>query len=391
MTARTMSADADVVYVGFLTGHGGDAVQMLLLADGMHRRGAKVRVVVPAVDTSIGFAERCAELDLPCDRTDLVRADQSGPKQHLRSMVRLAQGLNAQVLHFHTGNSCLPRSLMTALELTRTRRGFATLQSPYQTIERGSARAKLWAIEARRRLHAVASPSDHGSSFQRECGLRDSQVVTVRNAIDTSGMAAGDGRRPRKELGLRLDDPLVVFTSRIDTQKRPADAVRMFARVASDHPTARLVFVGTGAESSAVQSAAEELGVSDRVHLVGHRTDIADWLAAATVWILPTERENFSVAVLEALAAGCAVLSTTCPGNTEVLIDGDNALTFGVGDLETGAAGLARLLGDPELRQRLGRRGIECASQFDVDHMVDEYAALYDRHCALPAPAGAPV
>ena len=67
---------------------------------------------------------------------------------------------------------------------------------------------------------------------------------------------------------------------------------------------------------------------ADRVRLVGYQTNVPDWLAAATVWILPTERENFSVAALEAMAAGCAVASTICPGNAEVLLDGVNSLTF---------------------------------------------------------------
>jgi glycosyltransferase involved in cell wall biosynthesis len=228
------------------------------------------------------------------------------------------------------------------------------------------------------------SPSDHGSAFQRACGVPSTRVTTIRNAIDTRAIASGDGSRPRAELGLGPDDPLVVFTSRLDAQKRPVDAVRIFAAVADDHPTAALVFVGTGVESVAVSRSASEYGLGDRVHLVGHRQDVADWLAAATVWILPTERENFSVAVLEALAAGCPVVSTTCPGNTEVLLDDDNALTFEVGDVAGGSVALRRLLADPDLRRRLSQRGMECARGYDVDRMVDEYWALYDRFGTLP-------
>ena len=61
---------------------------------------------------------------------------------------------------------------------------------------------------------------------------------------------------------------------------------------------------------------AKRLGLADRVRLVGYQTNVPDWLAAATVWLLPTERENFSVAVLEALAAGCTVLSTRARATT---------------------------------------------------------------------------
>lgn len=373
----------DIVYVGFLTGHGGDAVQMLHLAHGMQRRGARVKVIVPEVETSIGFAEQCAELGIDCERTDLLRADMTGPRQDLRSMVKLARSLRAPVVHFHTGNSCLPRSAMIALAVSRTARGFATLQSPYETIDPASGRAKFWSKAVRRVLHAVISPSDHGSEFQRRCGISEAQTVTIRNAIDTDAIAAGDATGPRAELGLGPDDPLVVFTSRIEQQKRPADAVRIFAGCVADHPAARLVVVGTGVLSDEVREVADELGISDRVHLVGFRTDIADWLAAATVWLLPTERENFSVAVLEALAAGCPVLSTRCAGNTEVLVDDDNALVIDVGDVDAGIAALQRLLGDPALRERLSRRGVECAKEYSLDHMVDQYDQLYRKFNTL--------
>jgi glycosyltransferase involved in cell wall biosynthesis len=383
MSSR-LASNCDALYVGFLTGHGGDAVQMLHLADGMHRRGARVRIVVPLTDTSIVFADQCAALGIECERTNLIRSDQSGPRQSLRSMIRLARSLRAPIVHFHTGNSCLPRAAMLALELTRAPRAFATIQSPYETIEPTSVRAKFWAFAARRRLHAVVSPSEHGSAFQRSCGLDDSQVVTARNAIDTDAIARGDASKARAELGLTPDEQLIVFTSRIDGQKRPVDAVRMLAQVADEFPQASLVFVGTGDQSAEVSRVAAELGVASRVRLLGHRTDVADWLAALTVWVLPTERENFSVAILEALAAGCPVLSTTCPGNTEVLVDNDNSLTFGVGDIDAGSAALRRLLGDPVLRARLSQRGVECARAYTVDHMVDEYIRLYDRFGALP-------
>lgn len=372
-------APCDVVYIGFLTGHGGDAVQMLHLAQGVQHRGASVRVVVPAVESSIGFAEQCRRVDVRCERTGLIRADMSGAKQRMGSMLELVGSITEPVVHFHTGNPCLPRSLTTTLELTRSRRSFVTVHSPYETIRPGSVRARFWAAAARRRFHAVVSPSDHASAYQRACGVPSTHTVTIRNAIDLRQISNGDGQGPRAELGLGVDDPLIVFTSRMDEQKRPQDAVRMFARVAQAHPRARLAFVGAGGECAGVATLAGGLGVSDRVHLMGYRNNIADWLNAATVWILPTERENFSVAVLEALAAGRPVLSTSCEGNTEVLVDEDNALLFSPGDIASGSERLARLLTDVELRQRLARRGAECAERYGIDRMVDEYLDLYSR------------
>ena len=119
-------------------------------------------------------------------------------------------------------------------------------------------------------------------------------------------------------------------------------------------------------------------GAAERIHFVGYQQNVPDWLAAATVWILPTESENFSLAVLEALAAGCPVLSTRCQGNDEVLVAGQNALTVGVGDRDALTAGLRRLLSESDLRQRLRLAARDTARNYDKEYMVDQYARCYD-------------
>lgn len=367
----------DVEYVGFVTGDGGDALQMLQLAHQMQLRGRRVRVIVPDSPTTVEFAERAAELDVTCLRSSLLKADATGPKQSLRSMIQLARSLTAPVLHFHTGNSCLPRSATIALALTRTTRSFVTVHSPYETIEPRSFRGRFWGVSARLTLHTVITPSDHASSFQRSCGIPERQVSTIRNAIDLAKMQNGDGRRVRAELGLSPDQPLIVFTSRIEAQKRPVDAVRILSKVIDAHPDARLVFVGRGDQSDAVVAEAKLLGVERQVDAVGFRTDVADWLAASTVWLLPTERENFSVAVLEALAAGCAVVTTDCPGNDEIIVDGVNGLAFAVADVDGGAHAVRRVLDDAALRRELGAGAHSTIADYSVESMVDRHVGLY--------------
>jgi glycosyltransferase involved in cell wall biosynthesis len=378
----------DVVYVGLLLGHGGDALQMLTLADGVRRRGARVQVIVPATPQSVSFAERCADLGIACVRTGLLSVDVSGSHTPLRSVVRLLRSVDAPIVHFHTGDTCLPRRVLVALEVVRFRRAFVTIQSPYETIVPGTARARSWAWSARRRLHAIVCPSDHARAFQIRCGVPAALAVTVRNSIDVEAMASGDADVARRALGVDRSTPVVMFTSRIDGQKRPVDAVQAFAAVAEEFPTAVLVFVGTGDQEDAVAAEAARLGVQDRVRLMGYRTNIADWLAAASVWILPTERENFSVAVLEALAAGRAVLATSCPGNDEVLADGSNALTFAVGDVGAATAGLRELLSNDARRRELGEQAKASAQQFTAARMVEQYCELYRRHTGIPAPQG---
>lgn len=370
---------SDITYVGILLGHGGDALQMLELAKGVKNSGTPVRVIVPEVPTSESFKDRCDALGIECVRTPLIRASMEGAHQRLPSVLRLLRSLRSPIVHFHTGNSCLPRSFMVALELLRYRPTIVTLQSPYETIDPRGPQARLWAWTTRRRVGAVVSPSRHGSDFQLRCGVHANNVRTIRNCIDVDVFASGDPTGPRAIVGAGPDDQIVLFCSRIDPQKRPVDAVKAFAAVADEFPRAILVLLGGGSEEATVVEASVRLGIQDRVKLVGYQTNVPDWLAASTVWILPTERENFSVAVLEALAAGCAVLSTPCPGNDEVLIDRQNSLTFPVGDVTAAAAGLRELLRDDSLRERLGQAGRDTVQGFTAEEMVKNYRLLYEQ------------
>src|SRR4030095_7501089 len=173
------------------------------------------------------------------------------------------------------------------------------------------------------------------------------------------------------------ETPLVVFSSRLESQKRPFDALQAFQQVAAADREPHLIFVGRGALEPELRAAAQQNGLIDRVHFAGFQTNIPDWLAAATVWFLPTEAENFSLALLEAVAAGCPILSTLCQGNDEVLEQGSNALITGVGDIEAQTAALQRLLREPTLRQTLSAAARQSARRHSVENMVEEYSRVY--------------
>jgi glycosyltransferase involved in cell wall biosynthesis len=370
----------DILYVGFLLGHGGDAVQMLELASGMAARGARVRIVVPQLETTKGLAQECWERGLPVVRTPWIQSSIDGVGQKPLDMVRLFYTYDEPIVHIHTGDCALPRTAMLARRLLRRPRAFVTVQSPYETIQPGEARAVAWANTATRQLQLVACPSEHSRRYQIRLGVPEDRVAVVRNSVDVPRFAGGNAKVAQDALQLPEDAQLVLFSSRLDAQKRPVDAVKAFARVAPDLPRAHMALLGTGKLEGAVRSAVKELGLEARVHFPGHQGNVQDWLAASTVWVLPTERENFSLAVLEAMAAGCAILSTNCPGNDEVLVDGTNALTTAVGDVDGMTGGLQRLLSDARLRTHLAANARAAAQAYSAERMVDAYAMCYERH-----------
>jgi glycosyltransferase involved in cell wall biosynthesis len=371
-----VNPDVEIMYIGFLLGHGGDAMQMLELATGMAVSGRRVKLVVPELETSVSLARLCRERGLPVERTPWIRADALGAKQNPLNLVRLFQTYRAPIVHLHTGDICLPRTVLLTMRLLRVPLGFATIHSPSNTMQ-PDARARAWAYAAPWTLRQIICPSKHGRRAQISYGVPAELVSTIYNGVDVNRFSSGQASLAQKALGLGPKTPLVVFSSRLEPQKRPFDAFHAFQRVAATDREPHLVFVGRGALEPELRAAVQQNGLADRVHFSGFQTNIPDWLAAATVWYLPTESENFSVAILEALAAGCPILSTLCQGNDEVLEDGRNALTTAVGDVEAQAAALKRLLREPALRQSLGTAAQNSARRYSVEAMVEEHSRAY--------------
>lgn len=372
-----MKNQTDILYLGLIMGHGGDAVQMLELATGMAARGRNVKIVVPALETSLAFAERCRERAIPVERSPWIHSDPVAARQNLLNLFRLFTTYRAPILHLHTGDVCLPRSVMLAMDLLHLPPAYATVHSPYETLTPGEPRARYWASAVSRRLNRLICPSIHSREAQLGYGVAPERVDVIHNSVDIERFGSGSTTEVRRTLEASEDAQIIVFSSRLDPQKRPQNALDAFRRIAPEFPDARLVFVGRGEMENELKDAAQKSEVASRVHFAGYQKNVPDWLAAATAWILPTESENFSLAILEALAAGCPIVSTMCPGNDEVLVENQNALTTAVGDVAAQANALRKVLSDPALRSRLSTAAKSTARHYSIERMVDRYALCY--------------
>ena len=152
-----------------------------------------------------------------------------------------------------------------------------------------------------------------------------------------------------------------------------------------------LDLVGTGDARSANEAQAARLGLSDRVHFRGYvsREKIAEHYAAADVFVLPSYNEGMSVALLEAMASGLAVV-VTATGDTPELIEPEiNGLVFDWSDVESLTAHLRRLAQDRSLVRRMGEASRTRASDFSWDRAALRYIDLLQRLTSVLPLAGA--
>jgi glycosyltransferase involved in cell wall biosynthesis len=367
----------EIVYIGYVGGLGGEAIQMLELAAGVAARGWPVTVIVPDLprlrEQGTLYESRP---HLRIVLTPLIRFDTG--MQNPLDVVRLLLPYRRSLLHLHTGDICIPRVTLLGLEAFREPAVFATIHAAYPEMAVGGGRARYWASVTQRRLRRVICPSRHGRLTQIGYGVPEEKALTIYNGVDTAYYAGGDGAAARRHLGIGKEAKLVVFTARLHPQKRPLDALAAFARVAAEAAEAHLVFVGDGPLEAEVRATTKRFGLEERVHLLGHRTDVPDWLAAADIWITTSDAENFSLSVIEAMAAGRPIVGTLCQGNDEILSPEENALTAPVGDVCALGEGLRRLLRDAALRKHLSAAACRTAQRFTRDAMVDRHLSLYE-------------
>jgi glycosyltransferase involved in cell wall biosynthesis len=212
-------------------------------------------------------------------------------------------------------------------------------------------------------------------------GVPADRLHVIPNGVDVAHFrpaSASERARARAARGLDPDRPLVLYMGRLETVKGPDLALAAFEDLARDGLTqnAQLLIAGAGplAAGLAVQARALAGG---QVQLLGATQDPAELYRAADILIAPSRAEGLSNTLLEAMAAGLAILATAVGGNMELLVDGQTACVVPLARAPLAAA-LRDLLADPERRAALGAAAArEARRTYDLDRIADRYDQLY--------------
>jgi glycosyltransferase involved in cell wall biosynthesis len=129
---------------------------------------------------------------------------------------------------------------------------------------------------------------------------------------------------------------------------------------------------------SALEAQIAGYGLTDRIRLLGHRSDVERLFAALDVFVLPSKSEGMSNTILEAMASGMPIVATNVGGAEELVDDGRTGFLVPAGDTAALAGAIANLVANPALRLEMGTAGrVKAHNEFSLDRMVGDYAALY--------------
>ena len=237
-----------------------------------------------------------------------------------------------------------------------------------------------------RRTDQYIAVTDRVRAYLIELGMaRLDNTQRIYNGLDFSRFNRADITREacaavRASWGCSQDSIVTGAISRLVRDKGLEDLLDAFAQVHARHSHAVLVIAGSGELMEPLQQHAQRLGIAGAVRFIGWQQDVPKVLSCLDVFCLPTLREGFGYAFLEAQAMGVPVVATRIEPLTETMLDGETALLVPVQAPGELAAALSRLIADPALRSRLGANGCSRVhALFDQQIQLDETVEFYRR------------
>ena len=365
-------------------------MKILLVCQNIVSGEGQGRVNVEVVRELLG---RGHAVTIVADRLDDALADHAGvawikvgvaafPTQLLKDLVFTSQATWHARKHradhdvvFTTGFTLWGRSDVCAVHYVHD----AWLRSPVHTskVQTGPYGAYQWLYtrlhcwferHALKQARSVIAVSEKIKDELRAIDVPASRIDVIPNGVDVEEFSPGTIHR--KAVGLPPTVPLALFAGDIRTPRKNLDTV-LHAMVAV--PELHLAVAGTVTDSP-YPALSTSLGIDDRVHFLGYRSDIPDLMRAADLFVFPSRYEACTLVLLEAMASGLPVITAETAGGAElvppeagvVLKDPDN-----IAGLEQA---LQRLLASPEKRRVMGEAARAVAESHSWKDMARQYA-----------------
>ncbi len=201
-------------------------------------------------------------------------------------------------------------------------------------------------------------------------------IKVVPNFIDTEKFEA-QYKDCQRELMALPEERIITHISNLRPVKRIPDVIAIFHGIQKEIP-AKLIIVGEGPEQIAAMDQCKELGIKDRVIFLGNSNEIDKILCFSDLFLLPSERESFGLAALEAMVNGVPVISTNAGGLSEVNVDGVSGYLSNVGDVATMIADGIKILRDDATLNEFKKGARSEAKKFDTHAIVPKYEELYE-------------
>lgn len=276
------------------------------------------------------------------------------------------------IVHIHAGIGWEGHGLAAAARRAGARAVVRTEHLPWLITDAGQRADYARAV---RDVDLIIAVSQGAAESHREAGLARCPIRAVDN-----GIIETPPRHPRSRTRREFDPgcrPILLTAGRFTEQKGHADLIAAMGLLARDLD-ALLLIAGEGPLFDDVARDIEQRGLEASVRLLGRRSDLADLLAAADLFVLPSLFEGLPLVLLEAMAAGLPAVVTQVCGNEDAVVDGVTGWLAPPSDAAALAATIARALSDPAALAAAGRAArCRFEARYTAPRMAEETLALY--------------
>jgi L-malate glycosyltransferase len=364
-----MGAPVPILFIIHSLGHGGMERQVGMLC----RNLARTRFEPHVATVLEGFrADELRREGIPIIHIPIQNFFRPGPfvlSGQLRAYIRQH---SIRLVHlFDAGLSVVTVLSTIGMEakLLTSQRFFMEVQKPLYRFLLLSAHWCATAVVAnseatKRSLHPYRYP------LQR--------VEVCYNGIDTSVFRP----EPRERLEPLKDAPLVIgCVCVLRVEKNLGILLRAFSRVKELVPGSKLLLMGSGPEKEKLDALAAELGIDKACVFLPSGADVTPALHSIDIFVHPSLSESLPNGVMEAMACGCCVVSTSVGGCPELIQDGVHGLLVAPGEEDELVEKLRKVMVEPEWRQKMASAAAErIAREFSVEASIRQMEAIYSRH-----------
>jgi N-acetyl-alpha-D-glucosaminyl L-malate synthase BshA len=203
------------------------------------------------------------------------------------------------------------------------------------------------------------------------------EIQVIDNFIDKTKFQRTFDIELKKRYG-EPDDIFIVHVSNFRPVKRVMDVIKSWEIVNEINPKVKLIMIGDGPERQKTEDYCRG-GNCGSIHFLGKRDGIGKFLSICDVFLLPSEKESFGLAALEAMACGVPVISSNRGGLPEVNINGETGYTYDLGDINGMAEGIQAIIKDKDTWSEFSERCIKHSMQYDINMIVPQYEEYYKK------------
>jgi N-acetyl-alpha-D-glucosaminyl L-malate synthase BshA len=173
------------------------------------------------------------------------------------------------------------------------------------------------------------------------------------------------------------DEKIIVHVSNFRPLKRIKDVLEIFKKI-NEKINSKLIMVGDGPEKKKAKEFLRKHNLKNKVIFLGKTNQVDEILCSSDLFLLPSEKESFGLAALEAMALKVPVVSSNAGGLKDLNINGNSGYTSDVGDIDSMAQNAIKILTDNSLEKKYRSQAFENAKKYDIKKVIPLYEKIYD-------------